>query len=90
VQQNLGALTRIFSTGFSTVAVEDSCLSDGGTTMQTQFSTANPDLASLPITGYRMETPPPPDPIDPPDNQGGGGTTTSQPDPDEDPTNQGG
>src|ERR1700742_2614457 len=41
--------------------------------MQTQLSTANPDLASLPITGYLMETPPPPDPIDPPDNQGGGG-----------------
>lgn len=56
--------------------------------MQTQFSTANPDLASL-LIGYRMESPPPTNPIDPPDNQGGGGTT-SQPDPDEDPTNQGG
>ena len=45
--------------------------------MQTQLSTANPDLASLPALGYRMETPPPPtDPIEPPDNQGGGGTTT--------------
>jgi hypothetical protein len=44
--------------------------------MQTQFSTANPDLASLLITGYLMEAPPPPDPIDPPDNQGGGGTGT--------------
>ncbi|HKR14108.1 MAG TPA: hypothetical protein VJT15_18740 [Pyrinomonadaceae bacterium] len=42
--------------------------------MQTQLSTANPDLASLLKSGYRLETPePPPDPIDPPDNQGGGG-----------------
>jgi hypothetical protein len=50
--------------------------------MQTQLSTANPSLASLLNTGYRMETPPPPNPIDPPDNQGGGGTAP-QPDPDE-------
>ena len=58
--------------------------------MQTQISTANPVLASLLETGYRMETPPPPDPIDPPDNQGGGSTTGTQPTPDEDTPNQGG
>ena len=57
--------------------------------MQTQLSTANPALASLLETGYRMETPPPTNPIDPPDNQGGGGGTAPQPDPDEEP-NQGG
>lgn len=49
--------------------------------MQIQFSTANPDLASL-LTGYLFESPPPPpDPIDPPDNQGGGGSGDSTPDP---------
>ncbi len=47
--------------------------------MQLQLSTANPGLASLPITGYLMETPPPPDPIDPPENQGGGGTGGTAP-----------
>ncbi len=52
--------------------------------MQTQLSTANPALASLLETGYRMETPPPPDPIDPPDNQGGG-TAPTPPPPTEDP-----
>ena len=57
--------------------------------MHTQLSTANPALASLLETGYRMETPPPTNPIDPPDNQGGGGGTAPQPDPDEEP-NQGG
>ncbi|HEU4714381.1 MAG TPA: hypothetical protein VFS76_22635 [Pyrinomonadaceae bacterium] len=54
--------------------------------MQTQLSTANPDLASLP-TGYLLESPPPTNPIDPPDNQGGGGTGTTAPDPDPDPGN---
>lgn len=55
--------------------------------MQTQLSTANPDLASL-LTGYLFESPPPPtNPIDPPDNQGGGGTGTTAPDPDPDPGN---
>jgi hypothetical protein len=62
-----------------------------GQPMQTQLSTANPALASLLETGYRMEeTPPPTNPIDPPDNQGGGSTTT-QPEPEEeDPSTQGG
>jgi len=42
--------------------------------MQTELSTATPDVASLLATGYRLETPipDPPPPIDPPDNQGGG------------------
>jgi hypothetical protein len=51
--------------------------------MQRQLSTATPDVASLPATGYLMESNPP-GPIDPPDNQGGGsGTTTSQPEEEE-------
>jgi len=45
--------------------------------MQHQLSTATPDVASLLVGGYLMESNPPTNPIDPPDNQGGGGGTTS-------------
>lgn len=47
--------------------------------MQTQLSTATPDVASLLASGYLMETPvpDPPPPIDPPDNQGGGNLSDS-------------
>ena len=59
--------------------------------MQTQLSTATPDVASLLASGYLMETPvpDPPPPIDPPDNQGGGGLTTgTDPGEEEEPPSQ--
>jgi hypothetical protein len=57
--------------------------------MQRQLSSATPDVASLLASGYLMESnpPDPPPPIDPPDNQGGG-NLGSDPEPEEEATNQ--